>query len=201
VARLEVEVDQGDPTLLPALAFHQLNGRLDCERRIADPACARDEGHDDRPLKRRGGTGCDPAKDVEGFPRQPALGGPIGIAVLNESLVILRRDVVADDEEKDVRVAADQVDESSQLVLVRAQRQNDEGPARCVERGFADVVDGVDALKPRDRWLELPLDGLGGVRRASRGHDIDGHSTLSSAGAIRANSRATSINRALHSRS
>src|SRR5271166_3230338 len=74
VARLEVEVDQGDPAVLTALALEQLDGRLDRERRIAHAARARDKAHHDRPRKRSCGAGYDAAKDVERLARQSRLG-------------------------------------------------------------------------------------------------------------------------------
>ena len=55
VACLEVQIDQGDAIVLPALPLHQLNGRLDHQRRIAHAARARDERDHNRPRKRRRG--------------------------------------------------------------------------------------------------------------------------------------------------
>ena len=122
VARLEIKIDQRDPGAFGRLVFHEMDGGFDGEGRIADASRARRERNHDRRIGRASSLAgrADASDNVENFLRQSGLGDPVGVAGLNEPLVVARGNVAANhDEEQVSRIAPDDVD---QIVDVRASR-------------------------------------------------------------------------------
>jgi hypothetical protein len=87
-----------------------MDGGFDRERRIADSARAGNKRNNDRRFNRVSvpRRRADPPDNLENFLRESRLGDPVGVAGLNESLVIPGGNITSDDDEENVsRTPAD----------------------------------------------------------------------------------------------
>src|SRR6266568_1998355 len=101
VAILKIQIDETNRTLARALVGFQLHPGLDRQSRIADPACAGDEGGDRRlaTLRLRRSTRGHPApEDVRDLLRGITSRDPIARARLQKTLVMTRGNLIVTDE-------------------------------------------------------------------------------------------------------
>ena len=166
VARLEVEIDQADLRVLRRLAFGEQHRGFHRQRRISDAAGARQERQHRRTAQRgnRGGRlSVDAGDDFEDVGRQIDLARPVGVAVVDELLVVGRRDFAADENEEHVAaITADGRDQLGEIFRLRRRRDDEDIGPRPERRLRAprDVLERLDAGKARQRRLQPLLDLL-----------------------------------------